>query len=148
MCGWMSDLIWWFASSEKYGHVWHQMSLLRPGVIKTKTQSSTPLPEKETKTSMRKRFVKYVGTGFLLFTDCRRSNSYQLTVSDCTVWNTSCHRSFDSSPCMSDNRWYFQMKHYFNQISTHLSPQKISTAREMYFLQYGQFIREIQHKLF
>ena len=27
-------LIWWFASLEKYGHTWHQMFLLRPGVIK------------------------------------------------------------------------------------------------------------------
>ena len=27
-------LIWWFESLEKYGHTWHQMSFLRPGVIK------------------------------------------------------------------------------------------------------------------
>ena len=27
-------LIWWFASLEKYGHTWHQMSILRPGVNK------------------------------------------------------------------------------------------------------------------
>ena len=27
-------LIWWLASLEKYGHTWHWMSLLRPGVIK------------------------------------------------------------------------------------------------------------------
>ena len=27
-------LISWFASSEKYGHTWQRMSLLRPGVIK------------------------------------------------------------------------------------------------------------------
>ena len=27
-------LIWWFPSLEKYGHTWHWMSLLRPGVIK------------------------------------------------------------------------------------------------------------------
>ena len=27
-------LIWLFASLKKYGHIWHQMSLLRPGVIK------------------------------------------------------------------------------------------------------------------
>ena len=26
-------LMWWFASLEKYGHTWHWMSLLRPGVI-------------------------------------------------------------------------------------------------------------------
>ena len=30
ICG----LIWWFASLEKYGHTWHQMSLLRLGVLK------------------------------------------------------------------------------------------------------------------
>ena len=27
-------LIWWFVSLEKYGHTWHRMSVLRPGVIK------------------------------------------------------------------------------------------------------------------
>ena len=27
-------LIWWFASLEKYGHTWHWMSFLTPGVIK------------------------------------------------------------------------------------------------------------------
>ena len=26
-------LIWWLACLEKYGHTWHLMSLLRPGVI-------------------------------------------------------------------------------------------------------------------
>ena len=30
-------LIWWIASLEKYGHTWHRMSLLRPGVIKQQT---------------------------------------------------------------------------------------------------------------
>ena len=33
MCGWC--LICWFALAyKKYGHTWHRMSLLRPGVIK------------------------------------------------------------------------------------------------------------------
>ena len=27
-------LIWWFAHLDEYGHTWHWMSLLRPGVIK------------------------------------------------------------------------------------------------------------------
>ena len=30
----MCSLIWWFESLEKYGHIWHRMSLLKPGVIK------------------------------------------------------------------------------------------------------------------
>ena len=27
-------LIWWYASFKKFCHIWHRMSLLRPGVIK------------------------------------------------------------------------------------------------------------------
>ena len=33
-------LIWWFASLEKYGHTWHQMSSLRQGVNKCLKQYS------------------------------------------------------------------------------------------------------------
>ena len=33
LCVW-AESDWWFASLEKYGHTWHRMSLLRPGVIK------------------------------------------------------------------------------------------------------------------
>ena len=34
-------LSWWFANLEKYGHTWHRISLLRPGVIKQHKPSNT-----------------------------------------------------------------------------------------------------------
>ena len=42
-------LIWWFARAyKKYGHTWHRMSLLRPGVIKqhkpNQTKPYIPIP--------------------------------------------------------------------------------------------------------
>ena len=34
-------LIWWFTSLDKYGHTWHWMFLLRPGVIKQHKPNQT-----------------------------------------------------------------------------------------------------------
>ena len=111
ICGRMSDLVMW-----KYGHTWHQMSFLRPGVIKQHKASIglycicilfTWFKSTDLHGRIQKRIGQSKKTTFCtlrdMHTDTLTMTSAHINYSDNTRYNSETHSHLSSKKSCTKN---------------------------------------------